>query len=140
MKYLFVCLSLGLTGCGSIPLEQVEQRISAWHGAPIEDLIKFWGLPSKKQLVNGQAYAEWLNRSSEPGNTSLSIGTNSHSRHSGIGIGVNLFDLGGTDDECSRLVAYDEKGKVTQITWTGTREFCFKLTPERKSIESTNAR
>lgn len=125
---------LCLSSCASIPLESVNNRINAWKSSPIEDLIKYWGVPSKSKLVNGINYSEWVNEENESGNTSLSIGSGTSSRHSALGIGVTLFNLGGEENSCSRLVSYQENGKIIEITWKGTQDFCFKLTPDREEI------
>jgi|GEM_PF-1259947 len=132
-------LCLIVSGCTSIPVEQVDSRIGAWNGQPIDELIKYWGLPSNQRKVGDKNYAEWLNRSSEPGNASVSIGTGSHSGHSSIGIGLTLFDLGGKDDQCSRLVTYNDDGKVIQIQWQGTRDYCFNITPELATVTANAA-
>lgn len=135
-KITLFAISLGLYGCASIPKEQVDNRIGAWNGHNIEEIIKYWGLPTKQHQVGDKHYAEWLNKSSEPGNTSVSIGTGRHSRSGGLGIGLTLFDLGSTDDACSRLLTYDDSGKVTNISWQGTNNYCFELTPDLAEIKS----
>jgi len=130
-KTLVICLSmLVLSSCTSIPVEQVNSKINAWKGKKIEELLKYWGLPSNQRQIGDKHYAEWLNKSSEPGNLSVSLGTGTRSRHSGIGIGLSLFDLGGTDDTCSRLVTYDISNTVIEISWQGTNDYCYELTPE----------
>jgi len=135
MRFIPVLLTmLVISACSSVPPDEVNRRITAWQGIQIDELIRYWGLPTRKQKIDGRRYAEWTNRSSEPGNTSLSIGTGSRSRHSAIGIGVTLFDLGGSDDVCSRLVEYDQQGKVIRIQWSGTAELCYRLTPERSKV------
>ena len=128
-----------LSACSSIPIEQVNGRIAAWKGQHIDELIKYWGLPSKQRKVGEKHYAEWLNKSSEPGNTAVTIGTGSRSRHTGIGIGLTLLDLGGKDDECSRLVTYADDGIVVDITWQGTNDYCFELTPDLGKVKSNTA-
>lgn len=132
-------LCLGLAACTSIPITQVNDRIHAWKNANIEQLIKYWGVPTKKQEISGNYYAEWLNKESTPGNTAISIGSGSHSRHSSIGFGLTLFDLGGTDDVCSRIVTYDKNGSVTDISWKGTQNYCYQITPDRSQILSNKA-
>lgn len=134
-----VALCLFLTACTSIPTEQVNDRVSAWKTTNIEEVIKYWGVPSKKQEINGTFYAEWLNKESTPGNTAISVGSGSHSRHSSIGFGLTLFDLGGTDDVCSRIVTYDKNGMVTDISWKGTQDYCYEITPDREQILRSKA-
>ena len=129
-------ITLALFSCVSVPVEQVDSRIGAWNGKHIDEIIKYWGLPSNQKQVGDKHYAEWINHSSEPGNASVSIGTGSHSRHSSVGIGFTLFDLGGSDDACSRLVTYSGSGNVTAISWQGTRDFCYEITPDLAVIES----
>jgi hypothetical protein len=127
-------LCLSLLGCTSIPINQVDDRIHAWKNASIEQVIKYWGVPTKQQEIGGNFYAEWLNKESSPGNTAVSLGSGSHSRHSSIGFGLTLFDLGGTDDVCSRIVTYDKNGTVTDVSWKGTQDYCFEITPDREKI------
>jgi hypothetical protein len=124
-----------LLGCTSIPVEQVNNKINAWNGLNIEELIKYWGLPSNQRQIGEKYYAEWLNKSSEPGNLAVSVGTGTYGRNSAIGIGLSLFDLGGTDDSCSRLVTYDSSNIVIEISWQGTNDFCYKITPELSKID-----
>lgn len=131
--------SLIIVGCSSIPAEQVNQRISAWKGQHIDELIKFWGLPSKQRQVGERHYAEWLNKSSEQGNTALTIGTGHRSSSTGIGIGLTLLDLGAKDDQCSRLVTYAEDGIVAEIVWQGTSDYCFELTPDLSKVKANQA-
>ena len=123
-----------LTSCTSIPIAQVDDRILAWKNLNIEQLIKYWGVPTKKQEINDHFYAEWLSKESNPGNTSISVGSGSHSGHSSIGFGLTLFDLGGTDDVCSRIVTYDRNGMVTDLSWKGTQDYCFEITPDRNQV------
>jgi len=120
--------------CTQIPIEKVNLKISAWKGTNINELIKYWGLPTNQRQVGDKHYAEWLNKSSEPGNVSISVGSGRHSRHSGIGIGLSLFDLGGNDDACSRLVTFDNSNTVTEISWQGTNDFCYQITPDLSQI------
>ena len=134
-----ILVSLILASCVSIPVEQVNHRISAWKGQNIAELIKYWGLPSNQRMMGGKQYAEWINKSSEPGNAAISIGSGHRSSHSGIGIGLTLFDLGGHDDACSRLVTYDATGLVEDINWQGTSNFCFEITPDLTKIKQNKA-
>ncbi|TQV85020.1 hypothetical protein [Aliikangiella coralliicola] len=128
-----------LSACTSIPIEQVDGRISAWKGLHIDELVKYWGLPSNQRQVGDKHYAEWVNQSSEPGNTAVTIGTGRHSRHSAIGVGFTLFDLGGKDDACSRLVTHTEAGLVTDISWQGTQNYCFEITPDLSKVRENKA-
>ncbi|WP_444997645.1 hypothetical protein [Aliikangiella sp. IMCC44359] len=132
----FSALSILLSGCTSIPISQVNDRLNAWKGMHIDDLIKYWGLPSKQTQTTSKYYAEWLNRSNEPGNASVSIGTGHLGRNSAIGIGLSLFELGGSDDACSRLITYNDNGVVTDISWQGTQDYCYQLTPELSQIQA----
>ncbi len=134
LSTLISSLALTLIGCSSIPKEQVNLKINDWKGQNIDELIKYWGLPSNQRQVGDKFYAEWINKSSEPGNVSVSVGGGRSSRHSGIGIGLSLFDLGGTDDACSRLVTYDETNMVSDISWQGTNDYCFEVTPDLSKI------
>ena len=138
-KLLLVALPLILAGCSTVPVEQVNNRLAAWKGQHIDQVIKYWGLPSKQRQVGQKHYAEWINKSSEPGNAAISIGTGTRSRHSGIGIGFTLFDIGSTDDACSRLVTYEDNGMVSEISWQGTNDFCFKITPDLGDIRKNKA-
>ena len=132
MCVFILCLSL--TACSSIPINQVNDRLQAWKNTTIEQVIKYWGVPTKKQEIGGSFYAEWLNKESSPGNTAISIGSGSHSRHSSIGFGLTLFDLGGTDDVCSRIVTYDKNGAVIDVSWKGTQNYCYEITPDRNQV------
>lgn len=128
-----------LFGCSSIPAAQINDRMNGWSGVHINQLIKYWGLPSSQREVAGENYAEWLNRSSEPGNAAVSIGTGSHSRHSSIGIGITMLSLGAKENSCSRLVIYDDDGIVKQISWQGTQDFCYEITPDISVIRKNKA-
>ncbi len=132
---LLIPIALVLTACSSISQQEVENRINAWNGQPIDDLIKYWGLPNKKNQLDGKNYAEWVNTENKPGNTSVSLGTGRHGGHGSVGLGFTLFDLGGKEDHCSRLVTYAENGTVSNIRWQGTNDFCFDITPDRAKIE-----
>jgi len=132
-------LILALTACTSIPVDQVDNRIHSWRNTNIEQVIKYWGVPTKKQELNGKFYAEWLNKESSPSNSAITLGSGSHSRNSSIGFGLTLFDLGGSDDVCSRIVTYDDKGYVTDVSWKGTQNYCFEITPDRNQVMLNNA-
>lgn len=135
-QFALIITSCSLFACTSIPTEQVNSRLSDWKGKNIDEVIKYWGLPTKQHQVGDKHYAEWLNKSSEPGNASVSLGTGHHGRSGGIGIGLTLFDFGSTDNACSRLLTYDGSGKVTQITWQGTNDYCYELTPDLAKVKS----
>lgn len=134
MKKITIILCLCITACTSIPVSQVNDRVHAWKNANIDELIKYWGVPSKKQQINDKYYAEWLNKESTPGNSAITLGSGVHSRHSSIGLGLTLFELGGSDDVCSRLVTYDNNGNVIEISWKGTQNYCYDITPDRNQI------
>jgi hypothetical protein len=136
VKFLVLLFTLTLLGCSSIPIEQVNNRISEWKGLNIDELIKYWGLPSNQRQIGDKNYAEWLNKSNEPGNLAISLGSATRNRHTGIGIGLSLFDLGGTDDSCSRLVTYDSSNTVLEISWQGTKKYCYELTPDLSIVNS----
>ena len=134
---LVIMISM-IIGCTSIPIAEVNQRFTQWESSTIDEIIKYWGVPTKTQKVNGTSYAEWINKESEPGNTSISVGSGTHSRNSSIGIGFTLFDLGGTDDLCSRIVTYQDNGQVLKVVWKGTQEFCFELTPDLLEVRAAS--
>ncbi len=137
---MIIALIFLVSACSSIPKAQVDDRILAWKGQHIDELIKLWGLPSKQNKVGDKNYAEWLNKSSEPGNTAISIGTGTHNRSSALGIGFTLFDLGAKDDQCSRLVIYDSEGIVSEINWQGTHNFCFEITPDLNKVKENKSK
>ena len=132
-------LFLLLTACTNIPINQVNDRFSTWKSASIDELIKYWGIPTRKQDVGGKFYAEWLNEKNTPGNTALSVGSRSFGRHSSIGIGLTLFDLGSSNDACSRLVTYIDNGNVVEISWKGIKDYCYEITPDRHEIIKNKA-
>lgn len=130
---------LFLSGCSSVPVKQVDDRIQLWKTSSIDEIIEYWGLPSKQQQVNNKNYAEWLNKESEPGNAAVSINTGSFSRHSAIGIGLTLFELGGSDDICSRVITYLDSGEVLEISWKGSQNYCYELTPDKNEMIKSKA-
>jgi len=131
MHKLLIIVSLFLSACSSIPQTQVDDRIFAWKDASIDELIKYWGLPTKQHKINGRFYAEWVNQQDESGNAAVSIGSSRLSSRTSVGFGVTLFDLGMSNDVCSRTVEYDDLGVVIDINWNGNQVYCFNLTPER---------
>lgn len=133
LKFTLVCLFL-VSACSSIPKEQVDTRLAAWQGKDINTVIQFWGLPTKQQEVDDQRYAQWLNKKSEKGNTAVSVGTGTSGRRSSIGIGLTLFELGGSEEKCERLLTYDSSGKVTKIKWQGDHSYCLELTPDYVTV------
>jgi len=132
-------LSFLLVGCSNIPVNQVNDRLQAWKATSIEDVIKYWGIPNKQQEINGTSYAEWLSKENTKGNTAVSLGTGSFSRHSSIGLGLTLFDLGGSDNVCSRTITFDSGGRISEIRWTGDKDYCYALTPDRVKILANKA-
>jgi len=139
MKKFAIILILSLTACTNIPINQVNDRFSAWQSATIDEVIKYWGVPSKKQDISGKLYAEWLSEEHTSGNTALSVGSRSFGRHSSFGIGLTLYELGGSDDACSRLVTYLENGNVVDISWKGSKDYCYEVTPDRNEIIKNQA-
>jgi len=127
-------MSLFLSACSSIPPTQVDDRIFAWKEASIDQLIKYWGLPTKQHKINGRVYAEWVNQQNDSGNTAISVGADHLSSRTSVGFGVTLFDLGQSNDVCSRTVEYDELGVVLDINWNGNQDYCFNLTPDRSKL------
>ncbi len=138
MHKLLILMSLFLSACSSIPQNQVDERLLAWKNTSIDEIIKYWGLPTKQNKINGRYYAEWVNQQRDQGNTSVSIGTGHLSSRSSVGFGVTLFDLGGSNDVCSRSVEYNEVGLVLEINWNGNQDYCFSLTPDRNKILENN--
>ena len=55
-------LCLGLAACTSIPITQVNDRIHAWKNVNVEQLIKYWGVPTKKQEISGEDSARIQSR------------------------------------------------------------------------------
>jgi len=134
MRIIFLILLFSLTACSSVPIQQLNDRLQTWKQSDINQIIKYWGVPSKKKEINGRFYAEWLNKESTPNNTAVSIGTGTRSRNTSIGLGLTLFDFGGTDDVCSRTVSYNEDGSIIEINWKGTKDFCYEITPDRNQV------
>lgn len=138
-RFAIVFLVCFLPGCVSVPVATVNERIKAWESSSYEQLLKYWGLPSKTTVSNQIHYAEWVNLEHEEGNSSVSIGSGSRIGRGSIGIGLTLFQLGGSDDKCSRVVRYQKNGKIIDISWKGTQDFCFKLTPDKAKIDLNRA-
>jgi len=136
---LLLVLCFLLAGCSNVPVNQVNDRLQSWKASSIEDVVKYWGVPTKQQQINGKSYAEWLSKETTKGNTAVSVGTGSFSRHSSIGLGLTLFDLGGSDNVCSRTVTYDNSGQITDIRWTGDKNYCYEITPDRAEILANKA-
>jgi len=136
MKKLTIILILSLTACTNIPVNQVNDRLQAWKTTNIDDVIKYWGIPSRQQEISGKLYAEWINEENNPGNTAISLGSSSFGRRSSIGFGLTLFELGGSNDACSRLVTYSEDGNIIEISWKGSKNYCYEITPDRYKMFS----
>jgi len=134
MKKTIFLLFFTLTACSSIQLQEVDDRLQAWKQNDITQIIKYWGIPTKQHEINGKFYAEWLNKESGDSNTAVSIGTGTRSRHTSIGLGLTLFEFGGTDDVCSRTVTYSEDGSIIEISWKGTKDFCYEITPDLNQV------
>jgi len=134
MKKFILLLLFSLTACSSVPLQQVDDRLQAWKQSDITQIIKYWGIPTKKHEINGKFYAEWLNKESGDSNTAVSIGTGTRSGHTSIGLGLTLFEFGGTDDVCSRTVTYSKDGSIIEISWKGTKNFCYEITPDLNQV------
>jgi len=139
MRKLIFILILGLTACTNIPVNQVNDRLQAWKNTNIDELIKYWGVPSRQQQVAGKWHAEWINEEHSSGNTALSVGSRSFGRRSSFGFGLTLFELGGSDDACSRLVTYSENGDIAEISWKGSKNYCYEITPDRLEVIKNKA-
>jgi hypothetical protein len=138
-KFAILLLISSLPGCVSVPVATVNERIKAWESSSYQQLLKYWGLPSKTTVVDQIHYAEWVNLEHDEGNSSVSVGSGTRIGRGSIGIGLTLFQLGGSEDKCSRVVRYQENGKIIDISWKGTQDFCFKLTPDKAKIDSNRA-
>jgi hypothetical protein len=130
------CLVLTLAACSAMPKQQVNQKLNAWQGQNIESLIKYWGLPNKQSQVSDKHFAEWISEKNEEGNVGISIGGGRSSGRSGVGIGLSLFNLGGSEDKCSRVVTYGKDNIVRKIEWQGDSDYCFEVTPELTEIQA----
>jgi hypothetical protein len=139
-RILLVMIIFSLTSCTSIPIEQVNQRIKAWETSSLKEIIKYWGVPTKTSKVNEINYAEWVNTMKQQSNSSISIGSGTRIGDGAVGIGVNLFELGSSKDQCSRVVSYTQNGKILGISWQGTQDFCYELTPDRAKILANQAK
>ncbi len=128
-----------LAGCTSIPIADVNQRINSWQSASFDQIIQYWGLPSKTTQVNDIYYAEWSHTEHQQGNSSVSVGSGTRIGNGAIGIGFTLFQLGGSDDTCNRTIRYRKSGEVIDIRWQGDQDFCYKLTPDRAEIRKNQA-
>ena len=138
-RFTMLLLVCCLSGCASVPVTKVNERIKAWESSSYDQILKYWGLPSKTTVANEVYYAEWVNIEHENGNTSVSVGSGTRIGAGAIGIGLTLFQLGGSSDKCSRIVRYQENGKIIDISWKGTQDFCFKLTPDKAKIDLNEA-
>jgi len=127
--FLFV-----VAGCSSIPTTQVDSRLNEWRNGSIDDLVKFWGLPTRQLKLGENHIAEWVNQLDKDSNVAVSVGGGSYGRRSSIGLGVNLFNLGGEQETCQRQVTYTAEGVILKIIWSGDSDYCYKLTPDRQKI------
>lgn len=132
---LFVFLFM-LCSCSTIPRVQVEDRIQAWKVTTIENLVKFWGLPTKQQKMSENSIAEWDNKINEPGNSAVSIGGGSYGRHLSLGLGFTFNDLGGEKDYCQRQVTFDDNGNILNIIWKGDQDYCYQITPDYQTVQN----
>ncbi len=117
-----------------MPAPQVDSRILVWQSVKIEELVKYWGLPTRQSKIGETHVAEWINQKSSNSNTAISVGTGSYGSHSSIGLGLTLFNIGGGDEVCQRQVSYTVAGDITRIIWSGDTDFCFELTPDKDKV------
>ncbi len=134
MRLVLVSIAFLITGCASMPAPQVDSRIKAWQGVKIDELVKFWGLPTRQSKIGETHVAEWIHEKRSNSNTAVSVGTGSYGRHSSIGLGLTLFNLGGGEEVCQRQVSYTTDGDIQSIIWSGDTDFCFELTPDRNLV------
>lgn len=132
--FLLISILLMFTGCASIPAPQVDSRLQQWREGSIDDLVKFWGLPNRQLELGENHIAEWINQLDKDSNVAVSLGGGSWGRNSSIGLGVTLFNLGGGHEVCQRQVTYTKEGVILKIIWSGDKDYCYKLTPDREQI------
>jgi hypothetical protein len=123
-----------VAGCASMPAPKVDNRLQQWRGVSIDDLVTFWGLPIRQVQLAENHIAEWINQLDKDGNVAVSVGGGNWGRHSSIGIGLTLFNLGGGHEVCQRQVTYTPEGVILKIIWSGDNDYCYELTPDREEI------
>lgn len=131
MKYTILLMSsiaLLLSGC--VTTQQVDERISPWQTAKLQQLLDAWGVPTREQKVANRHYLIWNDYQQDSGvDVGISVG-GSIGRNAGISLST-LF--GGTEEDnvCSRVVEIDEQQNILGIQWNGEPSTCFDVTPEK---------
>ncbi len=126
------CICVLLPAC--VTTQQVEERITPWRKANLEQLIQAWGIPTKEQKVADRHYLIWNDYEQESGvDVGISVG-GAIGRNAGLSISTLL---GGNAEEnvCSRVVEIDAEQNILGIQWNGAPSVCFDVTPSRVSPE-----
>ncbi len=128
MKTLISLLLLSLLGaCASVSDKDINQRLASWRWHHIDELVRIWGVPTKKQQIQGKRYAEWF-QSKRLSSSGFSIGGG---RSSGGSFGGAGISMGGNNKEskCRIQAQYNKKGIVTRLTWKGEPRVCDDVVP-----------
>ena len=121
-------LSLLLSAC--VTSQQVDERITPWRGASLQQILDAWGVPTREQKVGNRHYLIWNDYQQDGGvDVGISVG-GAIGRNAGISLSTLL---GGTaeDNVCSRVVEIDEQQNILGIQWNGEPSTCFDVTPEK---------
>ena len=127
-----IILGVALLLSGCVTNQQVDDRITPWRGASLQQLLDAWGVPTREQKVANRHYLIWNDYQEDSGvDVGISVG-GSIGRNAGISLSTLL---GGTteDNVCSRVVEIDEQQNIVGIQWNGEPSTCFDVTPEKSN-------
>ena len=117
-----------MSGC--VTSQQVDDRITPWRGASLQQLLDAWGVPTREQKVANRHYLIWNNYQEDSGvDVGISVG-GSIGRNAGISLST-LLGGNAEDNVCSRVVEIDEQQNILGIQWNGEPSTCFDVTPEK---------
>ena len=137
MKRLVLLLLVTLTIAGCVTTAKMDERMTPWREASLQQIIDAWGVPTKEQKVGDRHFLIWNNISKDSGvDIGISLG-GAIGRNAGISISTLL---GGSAEEnvCSRVVEIDAEQKILGITWNGEPSTCFDVTPAREAPAGVN--
>ena len=125
---IIVGVTLLLSGC--VTSQQVDDRITPWRGASLQQLLDAWGVPTREQKVANRHYLIWNNYQEDSGvDVGISVG-GSIGRNAGISLST-LLGGNAEDSVCSRVVEIDEQQNILGIQWNGEPSTCFDVIPEK---------
>lgn len=116
-----IILSIGilaLSGCSTTSSSGMNEIMSSWVDATIDDVVAQWGYPHEQRVADERTFYVWHHNKSGSTPTTARSGINAYGELKTVHTSSNIHETYGT---CDRILEADENETVIKWEWRGNK-------------------